>query len=59
MTGPMPDASHHSRLQNASFVPAPVSEDRRRPKAITPYACLWIATVLCVVFALLAMFLQR
>ncbi|WP_414994351.1 hypothetical protein [Asticcacaulis sp.] len=37
---------------------APVSEDRRRPKAVLPYICLWSVTLLCVVFALLAMFLQ-
>jgi hypothetical protein len=55
----MPDATHHSRLQDAALAPSPVSEDRRRPKAIAAYACLWAAAVLCVVFALLAMFLQR
>lgn len=59
MTCAMPDATHHSRLQDAALAPAPVSEDRRRAKAITPYAGLWAAAVLCVVFALLAMFLQR
>jgi len=59
MTRAMPDATHHSRLQDAVLAPAPISEDRRRPKAIAPYAGLWGATVLCVVFALLAMFLQR
>lgn len=36
-----------------------VSEDRRRPKARAPYTALWIITVLCTVFALTAMFLQR
>jgi hypothetical protein len=55
----MPDATHHSRLQDATLAPVSISEDRRRPKAIAPYACLWVATLLCVVFALLAMFLQR
>ncbi|WP_170828264.1 hypothetical protein [Asticcacaulis taihuensis] len=54
----MPDASSHSLRQEAVSA-APASEDRRRPKAIVPYAGLWIATVLCVVFALIAMFLQR
>ncbi|MCR6658768.1 MAG: hypothetical protein NVV72_05250 [Asticcacaulis sp.] len=54
----MPDASSHSLRQEAVSA-APVSEDRRRPKAMAPYAGLWIATVLCVVFALIAMFLQR
>ena len=37
----------------------PVSEDRRRPKALLPYLTLWIMAVGCVVFALAAMFLQR
>ncbi len=59
MTCAMPDATHHSRLQDAALAPSPVSEDRRRPKAIAPYAFLWAATLLCVVFALLALFLQR
>ena len=59
MTCAMPDATHHSPLQDAALTPVPVSEDRRRPKAIVSYAGLWVAAVLCVVFALLAMFLQR
>jgi hypothetical protein len=54
----MPDATSHSLRQEAASA-APDSEDRRRPKAIAPYACLWTSTGLCVVFALLAMFLQR
>ncbi|MGN6209181.1 hypothetical protein [Asticcacaulis sp.] len=54
----MPDATSRSLRQEAVSA-APVSEDRRRPKAVAPYAGLWIATVLCVVFALIAMFLQR
>jgi hypothetical protein len=54
----MPDATSHSLRQEAIST-APISEDRRRPKAIVPYACLWTATLLCVVFALLALFLQR
>jgi hypothetical protein len=58
MTAAMPDASSHSLRQEAVSA-APVSEDRRRPKAMAAYAGLWIATVLCVVFALIAMFLQR
>ncbi len=58
MTLAMPDATSHSLLREAVSA-APVSEDRRRPRAIVPYACLWVATGLCVVFALLAMFLQR
>jgi len=58
MSVAMPDASSHSLLPEAISA-APVSEDRRRPRAIAPYVCLWIATVLCVVFALIAMFLQR
>lgn len=37
----------------------PVSEDRRRPKALLPYVTLWIMAVGCVVFALSAMIMQR
>jgi hypothetical protein len=59
----MTDATHHSLHQNLAspeaLKPVPVSEDSRRPKAIVPYVCLWSATLLCVVFALIAMFLQR
>lgn len=58
MTPAMPDATSRSLRQEAVSA-ATVSEDRRRPKAMAPYAGLWIATVLCVVFALIAMFLQR
>jgi len=58
MTPAMPDASSHSLRQEAVSA-APASEDRRRPKATLPYTGLWIATDLCVVFALIAMFLQR
>ncbi|CAL4865895.1 MULTISPECIES: hypothetical protein [Asticcacaulis] len=37
----------------------PVSEDRRRPKALLPYVALWVMAIGCVVFALCTMFLQR
>ena len=31
---------------------APVSEDKRRPRAFLPYGMLWAATIVCVIFAL-------
>jgi hypothetical protein len=34
------------------------SEDCRRPKAMVPYLILWAATLLCVIFALIAMLNQ-
>jgi hypothetical protein len=58
MSLPMPDATSHS-LPREAVSSAPVSEDCRRPRALVPYICLWGATILCVVFALIAMFLQR
>jgi len=30
----------------------PDSEDRRRPRAVRPYAVLWATTLVCVIFAL-------
>lgn len=36
----------------------PHSEDCRRPKAIAPYVTLWVITVGCVIFALIAMLNQ-
>ena len=38
--------------------PAQTSEDRRCPRALVPYALLWVACVLCVIFALVAMLNQ-
>ncbi|ESQ75805.1 hypothetical protein [Asticcacaulis sp. AC402] len=34
------------------------SEDCRRPKAMVPYLMLWAVTLLCVIFALIAMLIQ-
>ncbi|MEI9906261.1 MAG: hypothetical protein WDN06_21905 [Asticcacaulis sp.] len=35
-----------------------VSEDRRRPRALAPYVVAWVAAVLCVIFAIVAMLNQ-
>ncbi len=36
----------------------PASEDKRRPKNAAAYAVLWVCAVLCVVFALITLFIQ-
>ena len=43
----------------AQAAAAPLSEDRRHPKARMPYMLLWLAVAGCVVFALITMFLQQ
>ncbi|MDV6331406.1 hypothetical protein [Asticcacaulis sp. 201] len=51
----MTDATSRSSLTNRA---SPVSEDRRQPKHRASYMTLWVAAVLCVVFALISMFLR-
>ena len=34
------------------------NEDKRHPKAIIPYALLWIICIVCVIFACVAMLNQ-
>lgn len=38
--------------------PRPANEDRRQPKAVLPYAVLWVTCVVCVIFACIAMLNQ-
>ena len=38
--------------------PQTPNEDRRRPKAVLPYAALWVTCVVCVIFACMAMLNQ-
>ncbi|MGZ3299181.1 MAG: hypothetical protein ACXU8O_09205 [Asticcacaulis sp.] len=38
--------------------PAITAEDRRRPKALLPYAVLWVTCVVCVIFAVFELAIQ-
>lgn len=52
------EKEHDKKVYDVTPPDLSENEDRRRPKAVVPYAILWVICVLCVIFALVAMLNQ-